>query len=124
VQDQPEPAPDPRVRSNFTDYKHNLGYSYANPYPGATAVAAGYQFTNRMNPAFALAADLNPGVAGQNSRNHEKRGQNVLFADFHVAWQTTTKCGVNGDDIYTNKAGAFNASPVDATDSVLLPTDQ
>jgi prepilin-type N-terminal cleavage/methylation domain-containing protein len=119
----PDPAGDASNRSNFTDWKKNLGYSYANPYPNAAAVSAGFRLTNKINSAFALAADLNPGVPG-NSRNHEKRGQNVLYADMHVDWQTTTKCGMNGDDIYTNKAGAFMASPVDGTDSVLLPTDK
>ena len=120
----PDPAVDPTSRSNFTAYKHNLGYSYANPYANTAAVASGFLFTNKINPGFVLAADLNPGVAGQNSRNHEKRGQNVLFADIHVQWETTTQCGIKNDDIYTNKAGAFQASPVDATASVLLPTDQ
>jgi prepilin-type N-terminal cleavage/methylation domain-containing protein len=124
VEDVPDPAADPLSRSNFTDYKKNLAYSYANPYSNAAAVSASYQLTNKMNPAFALAADLNPGVAGINSRNHERRGQNVLFADMHVDWEKTTKCGINGDDIYTNKTGAFMASPVDATDSLLLPTDK
>ena len=62
---------------------------------GAAAVSAGYQYTNKMNPAFALAADLNPGTgAGQNSRNHERRGQNVLYADYHVEWKFTSLCGV------------------------------
>ena len=128
IEDQPEPAKNISARSNFTDYKKNLGYSLANPYPDARAVAAGYQFTNRMNPAFALAACMNPGMGpGKNSRNHEGRGQNVLFADYHVEWKFTSACGVlNGqpDDIYTNKAGGIMASPVDATDSVLLPTAQ
>jgi hypothetical protein len=74
-------------------------------------------------PGSGIAADLNPGVAGRNSRNHEKRGQNVLYADNHVIWTDTPKCGVNQDDIYSNKAGLVSASPVDATDSVLLPID-
>lgn len=127
LENEPEPAKDLSQRSNFTDYKKNLGYSFANPYPDANAVAAGYQFINKMNPAFALAADLNPGTgAGKNSRNHEGRGQNVLFADYHVEWKSTSLCGVMAgtpDDIYTNKAGAIMASPVDTTDSVLLPSD-
>jgi prepilin-type N-terminal cleavage/methylation domain-containing protein/prepilin-type processing-associated H-X9-DG protein len=124
IEDSPDPAADPGSRSNFTDYRKNLGYSYANPYPSTAAIAAGFQFNSRMNPAFAVAGDLNPGVPGKNSRNHEGRGQNVLFADFHVQWETTTACGVAGDDIYTNKAGAIMASPIDAGDSVLLPTDK
>jgi prepilin-type N-terminal cleavage/methylation domain-containing protein len=120
----PDPASDPSSRSNFTDYKKNLAYSYANPYPSSAAVSAGYLLTNKIHPTFVLAADLNPGTgAGKNSRNHEGRGQNVLFADNHVDWETKTNCGMNGDEIYTNKSGAVQASPIDATDSVLLPVD-
>lgn len=120
----PDPAPDYGVRSNFTDYTKNLSYSYANPYPSAAAKEAGYRLTNKINPGFALMADLNPGKgAGKNSRNHEGRGQNVLFADNHVEWERTTTCGINGDDIYVNKAGVVSGSPVDATDAVLLPVD-
>lgn len=122
VESSPDPAPDPLSRSNFTDIKKNLSYSYANPYPDAAAVAKGYKLTSKINPAFVIAADLNPGTGpGKNSRTHEGRGQNVLFADIHVEWETTTQCGINKDDIYTNKAGAVEASPLDETDSVLLP---
>ncbi len=124
LDDVPDPVPDFAVRSNFTDYKRNLGYSYADPYPSAAAATAGYALKASMPAAFAIAADLNPGVAGKNSRNHEGRGQNVMYADMHVDWTTTTRCGMNGDDIYTNQAGAFGASPVGPTDSVLLPTDR
>lgn len=121
----PDPVAAPMNRSNFTDYLKNLAYSYANPYPSRAGVDAGYQLTNKISSSFALAADLNPGTgAGKNSRNHEGRGQNVLFADNHVEFQRTPACGVNGDDIYTNKAGAVEASPLDPGDSVLLPVDK
>ena len=128
VENQPEPAKDLSVRSNFTDYTKNLGYSIANPYPDARAVAAGYQFANHFKPSFALAACLNPGTGpGKNSRNHEGKGQNVLYADYHAEWKTVSACGfLDGqpDEIYVNKAGTAMASPIDATDSVLLPTDK
>ncbi len=120
----PEPAPDTSIRSNFTNVDKNLSYSYANPYPSKAAAAAGYRLNNRMNQGFAMAADLNPGTGpGKNSRNHEGHGQNVLYADSHVEWKKVTTCGINNDDIYTNKAGVVQASPVDADDSVLLPVD-
>jgi prepilin-type processing-associated H-X9-DG protein len=93
------------------------------PYPNQAAADKGYILKTKMNPGFAVAADLNPGVAGKNSRNHEGRGQNVLYADNHVEWTDTPKCGLNQDDIYSNKAGVVQASPVDPTDSVLLPVD-
>ena len=123
---EPEPTKTPLSRSNFTDYRKNLGYSFANPYPDAHAVAAGYQFLNKMNSAFALAADLNPGTgANQNSRNHEKRGQNVLFADYHVEWKFTALCGVKdergSDDIYTSKTGDIMVSPVDGSTISVTP---
>jgi prepilin-type N-terminal cleavage/methylation domain-containing protein/prepilin-type processing-associated H-X9-DG protein len=108
-------------RSNFTDFRKNLGYSYADPYPDASVASAGYQLSDHMNPALPLAACLNPGDGG-NCFTHERQGQNVLFADGHVSWETTRRCGLGKDDIYANKAGQFMASPVDATDSLLLPT--
>jgi prepilin-type processing-associated H-X9-DG protein len=61
-----------------------------------------------------------------NSSNHEKDGQNVLYGDGHVAWQKTPFCGIQNDNIYTAKNGLapkVEASPADANDSVLLPTD-
>lgn len=109
-------------RSNFTDYRQNLGYSYANPYPNAMAVSAGYYLTSSMRPATPIMADLNPGTGGTaNSTNHEGRGQNVLYADGHVNWETTPLVGINQDNIYTNQQGAINASPMSATDTILLP---
>jgi len=131
-------------RSNFTAYKKNLAYSFANPYPSAAAATAGYRLCNKLTADFALAADMNPGVDTHsnvflatptspknqlqqaNSDNHEKDGQNVLFGDYHVSWNTTPTCGMQHDNIYTSKSAIspnVNASPADATDSVLLPDD-
>jgi prepilin-type processing-associated H-X9-DG protein len=36
-----------------------------------------------------------------NSDAHQRDGQNVLFMDGHVAFQTRPTCGVDGDNIYT-----------------------
>ncbi len=129
-----------RDRSNFTDYRRNLAYSFANPYPPAGTT--GYFFKSNMSAGFALAADLNPGVKlpasdvtapvanspsatmkKALSRNHERDGQNVLYADGHVSWEKTPFCGVNNDNIFTNRAGAIEAAPQDRDDSVLLPVD-
>ena len=119
---QPDPARDATGRSNFTDYRHNLGYSYANPYPDAAAEGAGYRLTARMNAATPVAADLNPGSGDtSNSRNHEGRGQNVLFADAHVDWTDSPLVGIARDNIFVNKRGQVNASPVDNSDAILLP---
>jgi prepilin-type N-terminal cleavage/methylation domain-containing protein/prepilin-type processing-associated H-X9-DG protein len=131
-------------RSNFTDYKMNLAYSFADPYPSDSAVAAGYQWGSRVAPTFAVAADLNPGVDARsnvfsaqpngplssyesaNSLNHEKEGQNVLFGDGHVDYQRTPLCGTAGDNIFSSRSASgltVYTGPADANDSVLLPDD-
>lgn len=140
-------TPDPAIptkQANFTDYHKSLGYSYANPYPDTTAVAAGYRLTSKIRADFALMADLNPGVnlphksdvfaptptsitsemRKANSENHEREGQNVLYADGHVTYQFTCFCGVNQDNIYTPQTGnILLTSPVNKDDSLLLPLD-
>lgn len=63
-------------------------------------------------------APANP-VAFGNSANHSGRGQNVLFADGHVAFATRRTAGLNeGDDIYLNQANIV-AAGVGAHDVVL-----
>lgn len=138
---EPEPA-DPQTHSNFSDFHKDLGYSIANPYPSAAAVAAGYKWTNHLSAEFALAADINPGnlapyddvfsatptspwnvMKKANSENHERDGQNVLFGDDHVTWCKTPFVGIRNDNIYTTKNGQLEASPLDKDDSILLPTD-
>lgn len=133
--------PDVLNRSNFTDYRKNCGYSYANPYPNSTAKE--YRLTSHIRANFAVAADINPGsipverddalaptptsptriMEKANSPNHEKEGQNVLFGDGHVSWLTTPFVGVNNDNIYTTQSGTIEGSPANKDDSVLLPTD-
>jgi len=71
--------------------------------------------------------------ASANSPNHDKDGQNILFGDGHVDWSSTAFAGRGQDNIYTRKKSATDqtgacdpqhpfASPVDAGDNVLLPT--
>ncbi|MGN6724689.1 MAG: hypothetical protein ACTHLZ_02115, partial [Tepidisphaeraceae bacterium] len=132
-----DPA-NPADRSNFEDVNLNLGYSFADPYPSAAAARAGYQWNATLGESFPLASDKNPGIdlhgsnvtadvahdaAEGSSTNHERDGQNVLYADGHVQWQPSPLCGPNGDNIFTNRQGALNASPVDRFDALLLPTD-
>ena len=132
------------THGNFTDYKKNLGYSFANPYPDSVAEAAGYHLTGKTSAQFAVAADLNPGykapgnrqnanaaVPGaswsqikiSNSENHEQDGENVLYGDGHVDWCKNPLAGIAGDNIFTNKKGQIEASPTDKNDSVLLPAE-
>lgn len=136
----------PLSQSNFTDYRKNLGYSYANPYPDPAVATGGYKLTNRLPAQFAVMADLNPGVSTArkadpflpvpssstadmrygNSDNHEREGQNVLYADGHVEYQLTPFAGLDGDNVYTAQAAVkptLMTSPVSAGDSVLLPVD-
>lgn len=122
---EPDRASDLANRSNFTNYKKNLGYSFANPYPSTAAMRAGYALTNHLRGEFAVAADMNPGTGGnQNSENHEDRGQNVLYADGHVLWQDGTQVGIDQDNIFTNRSGLVLSSPADPNDTVLLPAQR
>jgi prepilin-type N-terminal cleavage/methylation domain-containing protein/prepilin-type processing-associated H-X9-DG protein len=40
-----------------------------------------------------------------NSTNHNKKGQNVMYADGHVEWHSTAFAGYNQDNIYTWAGG-------------------
>jgi prepilin-type processing-associated H-X9-DG protein len=131
-------------RANFTDLAKNLSYSMHNPYAsdGAIPETDKMYWTVNMSAEFAVASDINPGTTGTNdnvlhpnstssvndmkfanSNNHEGDGQNVLFGDGHVEFLQNPFVGIQRDNIFTNKRGQIVASPVDATDSVLLPTD-
>jgi len=135
---------------------NNLSYSIECAYPTTNAVNSGFRWNAAMSPDIAIAADINPGVNGAisnvgtpsstsatssmqlgNSSNHQKLGQNVLYADGHVVFTATEFCGENGDAIYTVAGAAtttngittyapssttVNGSPAFAGDSVLLPT--
>jgi prepilin-type N-terminal cleavage/methylation domain-containing protein/prepilin-type processing-associated H-X9-DG protein len=125
-----------------------LSYSFADPFPGSTNST--YRLTNALDAGFAVAADINPGTSSTNgtdnvlainysssaqqltfanSNNHNKAGQNVLFADGHVEFDATALVGENQDNIYTFNAfggtppANLMGSPQDNNDSFLLPTD-
>jgi prepilin-type N-terminal cleavage/methylation domain-containing protein/prepilin-type processing-associated H-X9-DG protein len=140
----------PQTRSNFSGSKA-LSYSYQNPYASASAIGSGWKFNNTLGAEFAIAADMNPGISPiandniafptatssakdmklANSNNHDKDGQNILYGDGHVSWETNPFVGTNRDNIYTaasNSSGgqyqtAITYGSFDANDSVLLPTD-
>ena len=101
--------------SNWELIPDNLSYSLSTPYPAAPGINAGFQWRDPIDPNFALAADMNPGTRGgssppnnvvgpahnasaaqlaaANSNNHQNKGQNVLFGDFHVSFEKTPYCG-------------------------------
>lgn len=141
-------------RGNFTGTgtpgggvtKH-VSYSFVNVYPSQAALAKKYQtFITQYSSDFAVAADLSPappdgpdlavvkvGVSRSviikgNSRNHDRDGQNVLYADGHAEFQETPLCGTDNDNIYTAQDPAKPKSgmtgggsdPRSAADSVLL----
>jgi prepilin-type processing-associated H-X9-DG protein len=139
----------PQQVANFPGRQY-LNYSYASPYPSQAASNSGYKLSYTLTSDFAVAADMNPGTptlayvrsqAGPqelqavNSTNHGGEGQNVLYGDGHVEFQSTVFAGMARatgtvayrDNVYT--AGASDgpaphpfAPPQDQLDSVLLPT--
>lgn len=141
--------------TNFTgkaSLARNLSYSYQNPYAVPDAVARGFRLNNSIPAEFAVMADMNPGgealltlkpdanrrdVMLGNSLNHGREGQNVLYGDGHIEFQTSPFVGIARDNIYVAADGgparaaarakvqeppAIVASPTDAYDSILLPT--
>ncbi|HEV7299453.1 MAG TPA: hypothetical protein VGN72_08835 [Tepidisphaeraceae bacterium] len=130
---------DARLQSNFSNYRQNLGYSFAVPYPDH---GPSPRPSRLLTKSYILAADINPGFAGAddnaalatiespariatmaNSANHAKDGQNVLYGDGHVDWVTTAFAGPLEDNIFTNRRNETWSGPIDDLDVMLLPTD-
>jgi hypothetical protein len=106
--------------------KH-CSYAYQNPF-------SNHALTSTHEPGMAVLADRNPwmnpkrvtdpnlgwepfinggadAVGNGNSDTHQRQGQNVLFLDSHVAFETRATCGVEQDNIYTigGKKGSTRA---------------
>jgi prepilin-type N-terminal cleavage/methylation domain-containing protein/prepilin-type processing-associated H-X9-DG protein len=140
----------PLNRSNFSTVTKNLSYSYAHPYPNTTATGSGYKLNSSIGPDFAIAADINPGTVGTgnlvnavttvssaaamkngNTNNHDRDGQNVLYGDGHVEFQSNPFVGVQRDCIYTQAGTGADLTtsatvfgiPLNANDSLMLPID-
>ena len=136
---------------NITDFwdfgpdpwKHN-SYAYHMPY-------SSYSLTMSSDPGMAVAADRNPwiqspgwkvkdfaafnpdgnmkAIKAGNSFTHKDEGQNVLYLDTHVDFETNSFCGINQDNIYTSWDGndirkgtppKIGSQPVSKTDSLLV----
>ena len=132
-------------RSNFSNLKKNLSYSYANPYPDSASLADGFgsRTDKSMGDAgFVLLADANPGCcptgdsiftndrAGSpgpegNSNNHKEHGQNVIFGSGDGRFERHAVVGIGGDDIFTSQHADLpvDLSPARRSDTILLPTD-
>jgi prepilin-type processing-associated H-X9-DG protein len=131
------PFKDNEKNTDFSNFpaKKNLSYSYANSYGEEKE----NPFTFNLPAEFVIAGDMNPGgkelfnIAAPaanvkstvgNSANHQSEGGNFLFADGHVEFDNTPLVGVNHDNVYTPGAEGETviAAPVNASDTVLLPT--
>jgi hypothetical protein len=122
---------------------HN-SYAYHMPY-------GSYALTTSSDPGMVVAADRNPWIssAGWGVKNfstfnpngninsikegncftHKNEGQNVLYLDTHVNFESVSFCGINQDNIYTSWNGSeirkgtqpvFGSQPAGRTDSLLL----
>jgi prepilin-type N-terminal cleavage/methylation domain-containing protein/prepilin-type processing-associated H-X9-DG protein len=105
---------------NWANPIQNVSFSFQNMYPNLDAVGRGFKWTDALSSTFAVAGDMNPGRTGGrdsvtsvstnssnkemrlgNSNNHNKEGQNVLFADGSVRFVNTPFEGPQRDNIFT-----------------------
>jgi type II secretory pathway pseudopilin PulG len=119
-----------------------VSYSYHMPYSfdGASRT---FVITDLSHPASPVCADRNPyldknapdppgepnGIRSYNSAAHFGRGQNVLYKDGHVKFETSPIVGLAGDNIYTyrNSSGedpSLGTGPVDDGDPLAFPWDE
>jgi len=136
---------------NFTGLK-NLSYGFAaNMYASSTSVGTGIKWNNTIDPSFAIAGDKGPGTTtggstgasigynlttgssssqkrGGNSVNHDRDGQNLLYADGHAEFQNNAMVGQNNDNVYCKALtspqtgnGASNPAVLDGTTSGAAP---
>jgi prepilin-type processing-associated H-X9-DG protein len=84
-----------------------------NPWLDPNRVKSPTEGWARFKPAF---SDVNdPKVRLGNSDAHGRIGQNVLFLDGHVRFETRAACGAGGDNIYTIASDTTAAGGVKGT---------
>lgn len=90
--------------SNTVVFGNTTSYAFAYPWYDTDKGPLPW-WRNTVNTNQVIGADIGPLVGdtsvNANSPNHKGTGQNVLFADGHVAFSTTNKAGIRGDNIYT-----------------------
>jgi len=128
-------------RSNWTGdgvaggpVAQHLSYSYIVPFPTITARNAGFKINYTLSSDFAIAADINPGVAGgnpvdnvlrasnasrkdmadANTNNHNGDGQNVLFADGHVEFANSPYAGSPRPVVGAPRDHIYTAGTIDS----------
>ncbi len=132
-----------RYRSATDNPSNHCSYAYHMPY-------GLYNLTLSSEPNMAVVADRNPwltladteanfslfdpdgdreAIKAGNAFAHNNEGQNVLFVDGHVSFETESFCGVNDDNIYTYQDAGdtrigdspipFVSIPQNSTDSLL-----
>ena len=131
------------ICSNFSKDPYrgwSLSYSFANPYPENGqffAEGALYKHSPSSPADNVIAADRNDGenqlknrspdaprsdMEQMNSKNHGKKGQNVLYNDGSAAWADNPFAGHDRDNIYTRARDPEKAmAPANKYDSVLVP---
>ena len=133
-----DPYPSTTAVSNGWKLNNSLPPDYAvasdiNPGTSVPGFASSVWTTvNTISPASVMRLG--------NSANHGQDGQNVLYGDGHVEFQNNPFCGSQRDNIFTSRASGATQStipfssggivggnsacyPLDAADSILLPTD-
>ena len=123
-----------------------FGFNMRNPDPTfaiSSDINPGRTVANgSFNPVTIATNAPNSQMRNGNSSNHDGDGQNVLYGDGHAEWQTNPFCGTQHDNIFTGRYGKStpaspnpfisggelninlaSSAPYDATDSILLPTD-
>ncbi len=139
---------------DFASYQ-NCSYTYHLPYLQSSTSDASkvFRLTTSSEPGLAAAADPTPwteqlkidnwknfvidGSKDQknfgNASTHQNEGQNVMYLDTHVNFESVAFCGVNEDNIYTIKTSIADIkkgtmptkslryfNPFDRTDSLLV----
>jgi prepilin-type N-terminal cleavage/methylation domain-containing protein/prepilin-type processing-associated H-X9-DG protein len=135
------PYPDSNATSGGFRLNNSVGAEFAiaadiNPgaanltdFRGGHAVAGGGGGSND-NVLYVTSTSSARDMRFGNSNNHDEDGQNVLYGDGHVEFQSNPFCGVQRDNIYARRSASTGFASVDVgnssfdgNDNVLLPAD-